>query len=266
MNNRIVVPSRHISMNHNVTIVVRDAATMKPEEWRDIQGYEGMYQVSSYGNVKRVAHDIEFERQGKICVRHLDERMFSLPKPGKEGYLSIQLTKDGKGKDYLVHRLVALAFIPQIEGKPQVNHKDGNKQNNYVENLEWMDAREQQLHAWSIGLIPESHRAEIGEQARLRNTGVKFSDEHKKRISESLKKHRRTPEHRKHISESLKGRKVSDEEKERLRTLFLGRHHSEETKEYLRKINTGRRYDKATHTFIKPEEVNDETSTNQSAR
>lgn len=206
MNNQIKIPGRHFGINHNVTFLVRDANNMKEEEWKDIEGYEGLYQVSSYGNVKGLAHDTTYVHRGNVVVRHFGEHLMKLPNPGKDGYLSICLTKCGVQKFHSIHRLVAKAFIPQIPGKPQVNHKDGNKQNNHVDNLEWMDSREQQLHAWSIGLIPESRRQEIGEQARLRNTGVKFSDEHKNKISQSLKKYVRTESHKKHISQSLKYR------------------------------------------------------------
>lgn len=70
----------------------------------------------------------------------------------RSGYFYVELFKNNKAKRYLVHRLVAKAFIPNPENKPQVNHKDGNKTNNHVSNLEWVTNSENQLHAFSMGL------------------------------------------------------------------------------------------------------------------
>ena len=68
------------------------------------------------------------------------------------GYARVELWQNGKGRKYLVHRLLAQAFIPNPEGKPQVNHIDGNKANNALENLEWVTQSENQLHAYRAGL------------------------------------------------------------------------------------------------------------------
>lgn len=97
------------------------------EEWKDIIDYEGMYQVSSEGRVKSLKY-------GK-------ERIL---KPASEtgGYLQITLLKNGKSKHYRIHRLVANAFIPNIENKPEINHIDEDKTNNNVMNLEWSTREE----------------------------------------------------------------------------------------------------------------------------
>ena len=94
------------------------------EQWKTIQGYEN-YEVSSEGDIRN--------KKGKIL------------KPGKNscGYLYVVLYKNGKRKNFLVHRLVAIAFIPNPENKPTVNHIDENKENNDVSNLEWMTQAEQ---------------------------------------------------------------------------------------------------------------------------
>ena len=104
------------------------------EEWRDIVGYEGLYKVSNKGRVKRL--------QGKGCKQ---ERIL---KPGKNrgGYLRVKFWKDGKGINYKVHRLVAQAFIPNPQDLPEINHKDENKENNCVENLEWITHKENINH------------------------------------------------------------------------------------------------------------------------
>lgn len=97
------------------------------EEWRDIQEYEGLYQVSSLGRVKSL---------GKGNSNNSKEKILKLDKNYK-GYLQINLYKDGKLKHYRVHRLVANAFIPNPNNYEEINHKDENKENNCVENLEW---------------------------------------------------------------------------------------------------------------------------------
>ena len=90
------------------------------EEWRDIKDYEGLYKVSSYGRV--------YSYYTKKSLR---------PRKDKEGYLMVSLYKENKAKEHKVHRLVALHFIPNPNNHPQVNHKDENKANNKVDNLEW---------------------------------------------------------------------------------------------------------------------------------
>lgn len=99
------------------------------EIWKDIEGYEGVYHVSNLGRAKRVT-------TGRIL------------KSGKDrgGYLQVDLCKNGKHKTHRIHRLVAQAFIPNPENKPEVNHIDENKTNNMVSNLEWMTAKENSNH------------------------------------------------------------------------------------------------------------------------
>ena len=90
---------------------------------KDIKGYEGLYAVTSCGRVW------SYRR-----------KKFLEPKRGVKGYLFVTLCKDGKVKNYRIHRLVAEAYIPNHENLPQVNHKDENKANNCLQNLEWCDA------------------------------------------------------------------------------------------------------------------------------
>ena len=98
---------------------------MKEEIWKDIQGYEGKYMVSNYGRVK----SLNYNNTGK-------EGIMKLTKDGN-GYLQVQLHKDGKVKECRVNRLVAQAFLENPDNLPEVNHKDKIRTNNNVENLEW---------------------------------------------------------------------------------------------------------------------------------
>ena len=109
------------------------------EIWKDIKGYEGLYQVSNLGKVKRL----------RFINKHtnIEKETIKSQKIRKDGYLEVVLYKDGKGKCIQVHRIVATAFIPNIENKPQVNHIDGNKKNNIVKNLEWVTRSENMRHS-----------------------------------------------------------------------------------------------------------------------
>lgn len=107
------------------------------EIWKDIDGYEGLYQVSNKGRVKRVAGIVKREQKGKLpAYQPIKEKIL---KAGirKDNYLTVALCKNGKGTSYLVHRLVATAFIPNYNNYPVINHIDENKQNNDFRNLEW---------------------------------------------------------------------------------------------------------------------------------
>lgn len=118
------------------------------ETWKDIVGYENKYQVSNLGRIKTIPHYVS-NHTGQILLKEHISKGYKT----KKGYLCIEL----KGKSLRVHRLVATAFLPKVKGKNQVNHIDGNKQNNRIDNLEWCDNRENQKHAYKIGL---QHRRE----------------------------------------------------------------------------------------------------------
>lgn len=96
---------------------------MKREIWKDVVGYEGLYQVSNYGKIKSFHKRKSFPKMINVYA--------------KRGYYQIGLRKKGKRKFFQVHRLVAEAFVPNPNNFPVVNHKDENKLNNYFENLEW---------------------------------------------------------------------------------------------------------------------------------
>jgi hypothetical protein len=105
----------------------------KSKLWTPIQGYEGIYEISSEGDIKRV----KTGRILKLCV-------------STKGYASPQLYKNNRYEPVRTHRLVAVHFIPNPENKPFVNHIDGNKLNNSVTNLEWVTNAENVAHGWNL--------------------------------------------------------------------------------------------------------------------
>lgn len=106
------------------------------EEWKEIKGFEGAYLISNMGQV------MSLPRQG---TQHKEPVLRSLSLT-HDGYVKIRLIGNGKDITTRIHRLVAEAFLPNPEWKETVNHKDGNKQNNSVDNLEWADRHEQLQH------------------------------------------------------------------------------------------------------------------------
>lgn len=104
------------------------------EIWKDIEGFDGYYSVSSYGRVRANKRRIE-KSNGVVCVREAREMVQT---ESKDGYLTVKLSANGRSKRIPVHRLVASAFLPHCKGVDEVNHKDFNRKNNHVENLEWV--------------------------------------------------------------------------------------------------------------------------------
>ena len=111
---------------------------MEKEIWRPIKGYEELYEVSNYGKVRTT--------KGRMLKQHINQF----------GYCKICLSKNGKQKEYAVHRLVATAFIPNVRGVEFVNHIDECKANNHVDNLEWVTARENNYHGTARERISET--------------------------------------------------------------------------------------------------------------
>ena len=120
------------------------------EEWKDIKGYEGLYQISNLGNVKRI----------KFINNIVEKEKIKILKPINNTYLQVALSKEGKVKVKNIHRLVAETFIPNPDRLPQVNHKDENKHNNNVDNLEWCSRIYNMNYGSVKDKISKSHRKE----------------------------------------------------------------------------------------------------------
>ena len=144
------------------------------EEWRPVVGYEGLYEVSSYGRVRSLDKYDSMNRflRGRIL------RLFT----DGLGYLRAQLYSNSKRKSFLVHRLVAQAFIPNPDNLPQVNHRDENPSNDNVDNLEWCDGKYNVNYGTRIDRIRD---------IRLKNgtyTGLSKEEYRKKRYQEKKDK------------------------------------------------------------------------------
>lgn len=136
------------------------------ETFLPIIGYEGIYAVSNLGNVKSLTRPASHPFK-----KFINGRILKLNFVTKKGYLGVDLYKEGVRKSKRVHILVATAFIPNIENKPEVNHKNAIKTDNRVENLEWATSLENQLHSIQNGLRPEFSGEKNG-RAKLNKSDV----------------------------------------------------------------------------------------------
>lgn len=127
------------------------------EEWRDMVGFEGYYQVSSLGRIKRLkTSDIGKDGKVKNFQPHI------LKQQKQRGYMNVMVSVNNVQKRFRIHRLIGLAFTPNPENKPYINHKNGIRDDNTVPNLEWSTNSENQLHAYRI-LGKQNPRNRLGK-------------------------------------------------------------------------------------------------------
>lgn len=118
-----------------------------------MNGYEGYYQISNYGRVRSLDRYVKSGlKYSKVCLR---KGRILRASDNTQGYLFVNLQKDNKCKKKTIHRLVAENFIPNLNNLEQVNHIDGNKHNNNIENLEWCTQRYNIQQAWKMGLAKQ---------------------------------------------------------------------------------------------------------------
>lgn len=158
--------------------------------WKPIEEFDGEYEVSSSGEVRGVDRDVRYwdPRWQKWVVKHIKGKLLK-PQIGKyskkrnypevDRYYFVHLRYNGKHYNRYVHRLVAQAFIPNPENKPEVNHIDTDIFNNHAHNLEWVTSKENAHHA-------DAHGFDRGKASR----GKPLSDERKRKMSASLKGHK----------------------------------------------------------------------------
>lgn len=146
------------------------------EVWKDIDGYVGYYQVSSHGRVRSLPRTVN--------GRFYKGRVRSTKLNNKKQYPKISLYVNGVSTYYKVHQLVARSFIPNPENKREVNHIDGNKLNNHIDNLEWVTSKENKEHNKKLGITRIGSRHQnsiINEEIALEikkmlHQGVKQKD------------------------------------------------------------------------------------------
>lgn len=156
------------------------------EIWKDIQGYEGLYQVSNLGRVKSLGRFVDNLVRGHYWQ---EERIL---KPHDKGYsyLNVKLYKDRKTKEFQVHRLVAIAFIPNPENKPQIDHINAIKTDNRVQNLRWVSAKENMNNPLTLiqkigknnPMFGKKHSEETKQKIRKAHLGKRKSEEAKEKI------------------------------------------------------------------------------------
>ena len=124
------------------------------ELWKPVLGYEGFYEISNLGQIKSLV-----KKQKKI-IKNCENGA---------GYFVVTLCRNGKRRMASIHRLVAEAFIPNPKNLPQINHKDGVKTNNLIENIEWCTAKENMNHAWDTGLNSVEKLGTTKKVAQIKN-------------------------------------------------------------------------------------------------
>lgn len=140
------------------------------EKWKDIKGYEGLYQVSDLGRIKSLIRK--------------NERILKPYSNPETKYLSVNLHKNKRSKTYTIHRLVAEAFIPNPENLPQVGHKDENNTNNHATNLEWVTPKQNS----NMPLHKERISQKMKNKSPSKETRRKMSESHKGGKSSTAKK------------------------------------------------------------------------------
>ena len=179
------------------------------EIWKDIEGYEGLYQVSNKGRVKSLSRLVVRVGKPNYITK---EKILKCSELKGTGYPAVKLGSNNNFKSMLVHRLVAQAFIPNPDNLPCVNHKDETRNNNDVRNLEWCT----QKYNCNYGTARQRNS--------LHNKGKKLSQETKDKMSASRKGKKHSIEWCEKISlsnkgkvPSNKGKKMSEEQKEKIR-------------------------------------------------
>jgi hypothetical protein len=141
------------------------------ENFKDINGYEGLYLISNYGTVRSVERVIN-RTTGQLKIK---ERILKTL-VNKGGYVSVKLFKNGKGESFRIHRLIAISFIINTENKDCINHIDGIKTNNSLSNLEWVTKSENTKHAFKLGIQTNNRIGKFGANNNLSKTVYQYKN------------------------------------------------------------------------------------------
>lgn len=142
---------------------------MTNEEWRPIAGFETLYEVSSIGRVRSLGRTVTYAWIGKTKTITKPTKILS-PETDKDGYRRVTLSKeDGKTKRFMVHRLMGIAFIPNPNNLPQINHIDFIRSNNVLSNLEWVTPKGNTRHSLKDGRYAKALTAKIVVEIRARH-------------------------------------------------------------------------------------------------
>lgn len=203
------------------------------EEWKDIKGYEGQYQVSNLGRVKSLDRMLTYKTRYGV-YQHIQYGKILTPCYDLRGYSYVRLHDlNGKSKGLKIHRLVGLTFIPNPDNLPCLNHKDEIKTNNSVDNLEWCTHLYNNLYGTHLERISRALKGtkrpeEICKKISEAHKGKHLSEATKKKLSELNRGERhpnfgkpRSEETKRKLSIAQKGRKVPEERKQKLREAAL---------------------------------------------
>lgn len=154
-----IAPKESESVRHGLgykPLSIGATTFMENETWKDVAGYEGIYKVSNTGNIKR-------------CISNRCRKERILKCSNHRGYKMVTLSKDAVHNRQMLHRLIAIAFIPNPHSKPFINHIDSNPKNNHVGNLEWCTQSENIRHSFAMG----NKSGERHPMCRLKNDEIK---------------------------------------------------------------------------------------------
>lgn len=161
-----------LEAERRIVDVIQSAPSIDIVRRKPVVGYEGYYEVDMYGNVYSVARTVQVNNNGRIYDKPVKSRKMTASKHS-QGYRTVSLTKNGKTELLYIHRIVAEAYISNPQNLPYINHKDEDKTNNFVGNLEWCTASYNNTY----------NGKNIKHSEKLK--GRKFTEEHKEKIRQS---------------------------------------------------------------------------------
>ena len=132
-------------------------------QWKPIRGYEGLYEVSDYGDVRSLDREVIQGARGGSSSTHIYKGQMLKPRKQYNGYMTVNLAKNGTFQRVSIHRLVGYHYLEKPSGKDCINHLDGNPENNHVSNLEWCTQSENIQYAYDKGTKTPPHQKKVGQ-------------------------------------------------------------------------------------------------------